>query len=155
MIARELMDADAPTLSPNDSIQQAAELLTTYEHSDIAVLDSEGHIVGALSEQDLIALALPTASADLNRLSYLPRCYGLRDLSSEQLQGIAVRDIMREKGFATIDEDDLVAQAALLIMRAHQPQIFVVRDGRYVGRLCRKFIISELINPSLGVACHP
>jgi|LSQX01.3.fsa_nt_gb CBS domain-containing protein len=156
MIARELMDTEAPTLSPEDTIQLAAELLTDYRHSDLAVLDAEGRIIGAVFEEDLLALALPAGgAADVRALRYLPRCYGLRDLSDDKLRGLRVADIMRKDEYLSIEEEELAAQAALLMMRGHQPQLFVTRDGRYVGRLGRKMIISQLINPTLGVACHP
>ena len=156
MIARELMDTEAPTLSLEDTIQLAAELLTDRRHSDLPVLDADGRIIGAVFEEDLLALALPAGGApDVARLSYLPRCYGLRDLANEKLRGLRVGDIMRTDEFLSIEEDELAAQATLLMMRGHQPQLFVTRDGRYVGRLGRKMIISQLINPTLGVACHP
>jgi len=155
MIARELMQTEAPTLSPDDSIQRATELLTSYDNSSLAVLDEGGVIIGSVGENDILALAMPTAAAELDSLSYLPRCYGLRNLSDEELQDVVVSDIMRTDDFVTIEDDELAAQAALLIMRRHQPQIFVVKDGKYIGRLCRKYIISELVNPTLGVACHP
>lgn len=156
MIAREIMDQAAPTLSPDDSIVQAAELLTAYDNSALAVVDADGRLLGAVSEEDLLALALPAGgAADIQQLSYLPRCYGLRDLSHEALQQVTVGQIMRTAGVVTVSEDDLAAQAALLIIRAHQPQIFVVRDGKYVARLDRKQIIAEMVNPSLGLACHP
>jgi len=155
MIARELMQTEAPTLSPYDTIQRAAELLTGYEHSTLAVLDEDRRIAGAVAENDILALAMPTAAAEVDSLSYLPRCYGLRNLSDEELQDLTVRDIMRTEGYITVTDDELAAQAALLMVRHSQPQIFVVSDGKYVGRLCRKYIISELVDPSLGVACHP
>lgn len=156
MIAADLMDTGAPTLSPDDSIVRAAELLTAYEHCALAVVDDDGRLVGAVGEEDILALALPAGgAADLAQLSYLPRCYGLRDLSHEALQRVTVNEIMRTEDIATVTEDELAAQAALLIIRSHQPQIFVVRDGQYVGRLDRKHIIAEMVNPSLGLACHP
>ncbi len=155
MIARELMQTEVPTLSPTDSIQRAAELLTEYSHSNLAVLDADGTIVGMVGEHDILALAMPTSAAGIDSLGYLPRCYGLRDLSDDELRDVTVKEIMRTDDFVTVEEDELAAQAALLMMRHHQPQIFVVSDGKYVGRLCRKYIISELVNPTLGIACHP
>ena len=155
MIARELMQTEAPTLSTDDPIQRAAELLTDYSHSSIPVLDDDGTIIGMVGEHDVLGIAMPTSAAELDSLAYLPRCYGLRNLSDEELQDVVVEDIMRKEDIVTVEEDELAAQAALLIMRHHQPQVFVVKDGKYVGRLCRKFIISELVNPTLGIACHP
>lgn len=156
MIAREIMDQAAPTLSPDDSIVHAAELLTAYDNSALAVVDGDGRLVGAVGEEDLLALALPAGgAATLDRLSYLPRCYGLRDLSHEALRQVTVGEIMRTEDLVTVTEDELAAQAALLIIRSHQPQVFVVRDGKYVARLDRKQIIAEMVNPSLGLACHP
>jgi len=156
MIAADLVDQDAPTLAPDDSIVKAAELLTAYDHSSVAVVDADGRLLGAVGEEDILALALPAGgAADVKQLSYLPRCYGLRDLSHEELQQVTVGEAMRSEGVVTVTEDELAAQAALLIIRSHQPQVFVVRDGKYVGRLCRKQIIAEMVNPSLGLACHP
>ncbi len=155
MIARELMQTDAPTLSPQDNITRAAELLTDYAHSNIAVVDADNRLLGMVGEEDILALALPTSVAELGSLSYLPRCYGLRNLSDEELRDVRVEQIMRTEDFVTIEEDELAAQAALLITRNHQPQIFVTSGGKYIGRLCRKHIISELVNPTLGIACHP
>ncbi|MGC9320049.1 MAG: CBS domain-containing protein [Armatimonadota bacterium] len=155
MIAGDLVQTDAPTLSLDDTIADAAEVLTSYRHSNLPVVDEEGRLVGALGEEDILALALPTSAAELDRLSYLPRCYGLRNLEDEELRETPVADVMRREGLVTVEEDELAAQAALLIIRHHQPQIFVVRAGRLVGRLCRKDIISQVVNPTLGVACHP
>lgn len=155
MIARDLMQTEAPTLSPDDSLGHAAELLTDYSNSNIAVLDDEGNIIGMVGENDILAIAMPTAAAEIDSLSYLPRCYGLRDLSDEELQDVVVSDIMRTDNIVTVEEDELAAQATLLIMRHHQPQIFVVSEGKYAGRVCRKHIISQLVNPTLGIACHP
>ncbi|MGD9498515.1 MAG: HPP family protein [Armatimonadota bacterium] len=156
MIASDLLETDIPTLSPDDTIVAAAELLTRYQHSALPVVDAEGRLLGAVSENDLLALALPAGAApELERLSYLPRCYGLRDLSDERLRAVRVSQIMRVEGVVTVTEDELAAQVALLIIRHHQPQVFVLRAGRLVGRLCRKQIIAQMVNPTLGVACHP
>ncbi len=155
MIASDLSRSDAPTLSPDDTIADAAELLTRYEHSAVAVVDDDGRLLGSIGEEDILALALPTAVAEPHRLSYLPRCYGLRDLSDEKLREVRVSDVMRTEDVVTVEEGELAAQAALLIIRHHQPQVFVVRDGRLVGRLCRKDIIAQIIDPTLGLACHP
>lgn len=155
MIARDLMDPDAPTLSPDDDLPTAAELLTHYEHSVLAVVDEQGALLGVLTERDLLALALPTSAADVKQLSYLPKCYGLRDLSNEALQQVKVRDIMRTDGIVTVDEQELAAQVALLIIQHGLPQLPVMSGGKLVGRICRKVIINELVDPSLGVTCHP
>jgi len=116
------------------------------------VVDDEGRLLGSVAEEDVLALALPASAAEPRGLSYLPRCYGLRSLSDEELREVTVGQISRSEGFVTIEKDE---PAALPITRNHQPRVFVVRDGRYVARLCRKDIIAELVNPSLGVACHP
>lgn len=155
MIVRDLMRTDVPTLSPDDPIQHAAELLTHYEHTFLPVVNDEGALIGMVGEDDLLALALPASARDLESLSYLPTCYGLRNLSHEQLQGLTVEDVMHSEDLVTVAEDELAAQAALLIMRHRYAQIFVVDGDRYVGRIGRKHIISELVDPVLGVTCQP
>lgn len=155
MIARDLMRTDVPTLSPDDTIQEAAELLTHHEHTNLPVLDDAGALIGMVGEEDLLALALPSSARHLENLSYLPRCYGLRDLSHEQLQGLLVKDIMKTDDIITISEDEPAAQIALMIMRHRQLQVFVVDGKRYIGRVGRKHIISEIVDPALGLVCEP
>jgi CBS domain-containing protein len=155
MIARELMRTDVPTLSPDDTIQRAAEYLTHYEHSSLAVIDDTGTLIGTVGEDDMLALALPPTAEHFESLSYLPRCFGLRNLSHEQLQGLKVKDIMRTEEIVTVSADEPAAQVALLIMRHNESQIFVVDGNRYIGRLGRKHIISEIVDPVLGLACEP
>ncbi len=155
MVAADLMKTDVVTLSPDDTISQAAELLTAYEHSMIPVIDDEGRLVGMMTEIDVLALALPSSVDGLASLRYLPRCYGLRNLNSDELRKVTVGDVMRTDDLVSVTEDELAAEAALVIMRNNLPQLPVVRDGKLVGRICRKALIMELVNPSLGVTCHP
>lgn len=155
MVAGDLMESNVVTLAPTDTIADAAEVLTRFEHSMIPVVDDERRLVGMVTEMDVLALALPSSIGALGSLRYLPRCYGLRDLTSKELRGTTVDDVMRTDDLVTVAEDEPAAEAALVMMRSHLPQLPVVRDGKLVGRICRKALIMELINPSLGVTCHP
>ncbi len=155
MVAGDLMDPDVITLSPDDTLADAAELLTAFEHGMIPVVDDERRLVGMVTEMDMLALALPSSVDGLTNLRYLPRCYGLRDLGSDALRETTVADVMRTDDLVSVTEDELAAEAALVIMCSNLPQLPVVRDGKLVGRICRKALIMELINPSLGVTCHP
>ena len=155
MVAGDLMHPDAPTLSPDDDLPTAAEILTKYEHSVLPVVDEQGTLVGMVTEEDVLGLALPSSAGDMAHLRHLPKCYGLRDLGAGDLQQTKVADIMRTEDLVTVEEDELAAQAALLIIRHGLPQLPVVSGGKLVGRICRKSIIMELVNPSLGVTCQP
>jgi len=155
MVAQELMQADAPTLSPDDDLPTAAELLTHYDNSVVAVVDDAGRLVGLVTDANILGLALPAAAEGVGGLSYLPKCYGLRGLDSDQLREVRVRDIMRTENLVSVDADELAAQAALLMIRHGLQQLPVVAGGRVVGRICRKAIINEMVNPTLGVACNP
>lgn len=155
MIAADLMDASAPALSPDDELPTAAALLSKYEHSLLPVVDDAGVLVGVVAERDLLSLALPAAGIAAGSLSYLPKCYGLRNLDSAALRQVKVRDIMQSTELVTVGPDEPAAEVALRMVRHNLPQLPVVSGGKLLGRICRKKVIGELVDPTLGVSCDP
>lgn len=55
----ELMDRDLTALFPDTTIAEAVEVLSTHRVSGLPVADQEGHLVGFISEKDIIRAALP------------------------------------------------------------------------------------------------
>ena len=73
VLNKDLISASVPTLSPNDTIDQALQLMGDYHISHLPVIDDEKYI-GLVSEDDLINAEPQTASikglqADLSKLS--------------------------------------------------------------------------------------
>lgn len=73
MLNKELISASVPTLSPDDTILQALQLMGDYHISHLPVIDEEKY-VGLVSEDELINAeqetgAIKTLQADFSKLS--------------------------------------------------------------------------------------
>ena len=66
--AAEIMDADVPTVSPDDDARAAIDLLAKTEVGAIPVVDADRKVVGIVSESDLI---LSDEESDLHLPHYL------------------------------------------------------------------------------------
>jgi CBS domain-containing protein len=66
--AAEIMDADVPTVSPEADARAAIELLAQTDMGAIPVVDEDRHVVGIVSESDLI---LSDEESDLHLPHYL------------------------------------------------------------------------------------
>jgi len=53
---RDVMQSETIVVHPEDSVHHALELLIEYDISGMPVIDSDGRIVGVLSEKDVLKL---------------------------------------------------------------------------------------------------
>ena len=113
---------DAPPVihvAPEASVRQALNLMSTYNVSQLPVLD-EGDGVGAVSEQALMARAIGQAKV----------------LDSP------VREVM-DPPFPVVDSESPIAQLATLLSRT-TPAALVRRDGSVVGIVTRYDLLHQL-----------
>src|SRR4051794_3330578 len=51
---RDYMDTDSPTVSPDATVEEVARILGENELHGVTVVDGEGHVVGVVTENDLV-----------------------------------------------------------------------------------------------------
>jgi len=115
-------NSDAPPLihvAPEASVRQALNLMSTYNVSQLPVLDG-GDGVGAVSEQALMA----------------------RAIGQPKILDSPVRDVM-DPPFPVVDSHSPVAQLASLLSRT-TPAALVRRDGTVVGIVTRYDLLHQL-----------
>jgi len=69
---RELMLRDLTSVDPGDSIRLLVETLESAETSSVPVTDEDGHLVGVISEHDVLAATLPRYMELLHSASFVP-----------------------------------------------------------------------------------
>jgi cystathionine beta-synthase len=114
--------SDAPPLihvTPEASVRQALNLMSTYNVSQLPVLDGADG-VGAVSEQALMA----------------------RAIGQPKILDSPVRDLM-DPPFPVVDSQSPVAQLATLLSRT-TPAALVRRDGTVVGIVTRYDLLHQL-----------
>ena len=149
--AAEIMDADVPSVTPDDDARTAIELLARQELSAIPVVDEERQVVGIVSESDLV---LSEEQADLHLPHFLNLMGGVVFVGS--MKGFEER---LNKAFATKVADLMTADPitvrtatgvddiARRIAEKHHNHLPVVDgDGRLAGMVTRADVLAALVD---------
>jgi CBS domain-containing protein len=149
--AAEIMDADVPSVTPDDDARAAIDLLSKSELGAVPVVDADHKVVGIVSESDLI---LADEQSDLHLPHYVNIMGGIVFIGS--MKGFEKR---LEKAFATkvselMTADPIVAhtyeaadRVAKKIADHHHNHLPVVdEDGRLAGMVTRADALAAVVD---------
>ena len=149
--AADIMDADVPAVTPDDDARAAIDLLSKTDLGAIPVVDSDGKVVGIVSESDLI---LGEEESELHLPHYVNIMGGTIFLQS--MKGFEER---LEKAFATkvselMTPDPIVAhtyenadRVAKKIADSHHNHLPVVdEDGHLAGMVTRADALAAIVD---------
>jgi CBS domain-containing protein len=148
MRAADVMTTAVITTSPNASVASVAALLLERGISGVPVVDSEGRMVGIVSEGDLLHRAeIGTEQQTRRRRSWWleaiksGRDTGLRDYIKSHgrtVENVMTRDVI------SVSETTELADIALLLETKGIKRVPVVRDGQLVGIISRSNLVRAL-----------
>jgi CBS domain-containing protein len=149
--AAEIMNADVPSVAPDDDARKAIDLLAKTDMGAIAVVDEDRRLVGIVSESDLI---LSDEESELHLPHYLNIMGGIVFVGS--MKGFEER---LEKAFATkvselmtpdpviVHDYESADRVAKKIADSHHNHLPVVdADGRLVGMVTRADALAALVD---------
>ncbi|MFH1406668.1 MAG: CBS domain-containing protein [Candidatus Omnitrophota bacterium] len=145
LIAKDLMTKKVTTVSPEVSIKDAALKLFKMGVSSLPVVDGENHVIGIISEGDLIKMALPSYALEAGRLSFLPE-YEPFERKLANADKVKIKEIMREA--MTIEEDEPIIEVARLMVIKQVRSIPVVKDAKLTGMISRCDVLKEMVRRS-------
>ncbi|MBV9965419.1 MAG: CBS domain-containing protein, partial [Alphaproteobacteria bacterium] len=143
MRAADVMTTDVITVQPDTAVQALAALLAERGISGAPVVDSNDHLVGIISEGDLLHRA-EIGTARRHRVRR--RSWWLDDFASQlardyiKSHGSTVKDIMT-RDVVTVNEDTDLGDVAALLETKRIKRVPVVRDGKIVGIISRANIV--------------
>jgi len=114
MIACDIMTRKVFTISPEASVQEAAQLLYQERISGVPVVNAGGGIIGIITEADIISKA--------------------------SREGLRVADIMSHEIIA-VTEDTPINEIALLLSERKIKRVPVLSEGKLVGIVSRADIV--------------
>lgn len=120
---RDYMATDVLTIGPDTEIMRAIHLLVERDISGIPVVDDQMQVIGILTERDCIRTAL--------QAGYFDEAGGL------------VADYMSTP-VHTVAPDDSLMDLAELFATSPFRRCPVVEDGRLIGLICRRDVLSAL-----------
>ncbi len=146
-----VMSADVLTVAPDARLGEAARLLRERHISGLPVVDPTDHVVGVLSERDIVrgldratGVDSPRGLLDLLLESAPPKGESLLEVCRSHLKNARVRDVMTPR-VVTVDRDAPLVEAARK-MRLHGVKRLPVVDaqGRLVGIVTRADIVQAV-----------
>ena len=114
MIASDIMTRKVFTISPEASVQEAAQLLYQERISGVPVVNADDGIIGIITEADIISKA--------------------------SREGLRVADIMSHEIIA-VTEDTPINEIALLLSERKIKRVPVLSEGKLVGIVSRADIV--------------
>jgi CBS domain-containing protein len=144
---KDLMTANPVAISPTESVETALDIMDEQHVSGLPVVESDGHLIGFISEGDLLVRESP-----LQPPLYLTLLGGVIFFDSpthfhQHLQkalGMLVRDVMSSPPISIDPEDTLVHAANIMIERKIH-RLPVVDQGQHlVGMLTRHDLVRAM-----------
>jgi CBS domain-containing protein len=145
------MDADVPTVSPDDDARAAIDLLAKTEMGAIPVIDDDRKVVGIVSESDLI---LSDEESDLHLPHYLNIMGGVVFVGSmkgfeERLNKAFVTEVseLMSADPVTAHTYEAADRVAKKIADKHHNHLPVVdADGRLAGMVTRADALAAVVD---------
>ncbi|MDH3733066.1 MAG: CBS domain-containing protein [Gemmatimonadota bacterium] len=137
MLVSDVMTRDVVSAAPETPLDEAADTLVRRRLRAIPVTDGEGHVVGMLTDRQVMTHFLP----------------GLEDPAAgrpdrpDVIREGTVRDVM-ERTVMCVNESEPLGDVVRLMLDKEIERLPVVSDSRLVGFLTRGDIIRRLLGDS-------
>jgi CBS domain-containing protein len=149
--AGQIMDADVPSVSPEDDARTAIDLLAKTDLGAIPVVDAERHVVGIVSESDLV---LSDEESDLHLPHYLNIMGGIVFVGSmkgfekrlDKAFATKVSELMTADPFVAHDFEAADRVAKKIADKHHNHLPVVDADERLVGMVTRADALAALVD---------
>ncbi len=145
----DIMEADWPTLVPDQTVEDAIKLFAESGISGTPVVE-DGRLVGIITEGDLIF-----RDAEIKAPGFLDILGGLIPLGNwdeyrrEALKsaGVTVSEVMTRE-VITVTPDDTLSEAATIMAEERIKILPVTEEGRFRGVITRMNILTlHVLNP--------
>lgn len=146
MNARDLMNGDVVTVTPDTPLRDVARTLLVHRMSAVPVVDDSGTLVGMVSEGDLVGRK--RTERETKSEWWLLRLAEGETLNTDFLQHLqsplaVAREVMSSP-VLTVSEETKADEIASLMAEHRIKRLPVVRDGRIVGIVRRADLLRSL-----------
>ena len=117
LTARDLMNSEVVTISPETTVTQAIDILTKYGVSGLPVVDVDNHVLGIITEFALLAIV------------YDP------SVATDPVSQYLTKDVI------SVAVDDPVSTVADVFILHRIRRVLVVKNGKLVGLISRRDVL--------------
>jgi len=150
MKAIDVMVRNVVTIGPDASVAEAAKLIADNDVSALPVVDDAGHLVGIISEADLIRRE--EIGSSIHHPWWIEAITPAATLAAEFAKSHAKRvaDVMSEHVLTATEETSL-AEIAAILERNRIKRLPIVRGREVVGIVSRANLVQALASADLAV----
>lgn len=151
MQAKDVMTTPVVTVSPEATVTDVARLLLERHISAAPVVDDAGHLLGIVSEGDL--MRRPEAGTERHASWWLSLISDAQNEAREYVKshGLHARDVMT-RHVLSVDEEASLQDIATLLEKERIKRVPVVREGKVVGIVSRANLLQALVAQARPVA---
>jgi len=144
MKAKDVMTTDLVTVKPDTPVAEIAKKLIKRRISAVPVIDGDGHLVGIVSENDLIRR--PETGGERQPTWWLTFLAEPEALSRDYMKahGATASDVMTRE-LITVDKDTSLEEIATLLEKHRIKRVPVVQGNKLLGIVSRANLLQGLI----------
>ena len=135
-----------PAATAAERLTEAARLLVAHGVPAAPVVSEKNEVLGVISHGEILRYLLPRYAGKLSGEYTAAGAKPKGKLSVLQAREVTVRDAM-DRSVLCLSEDQLLADAAALMVNKKLERMPVVREGVLVGLLTREDIVRRLFGP--------
>jgi CBS domain-containing protein len=147
MLAKDIMTREVISVSKNDSLEEVARILLEEKISGVPVVDADRHVIGIVTEKDLIVkageLKMPFYVTLFDSIIFLENPIRFNN-NLKKFTASQVEDAMTTK-VIMVEEDTEVSRIVEIMQDKQVNRVPVVRHGKLVGIISRNDILKSLV----------
>ncbi len=147
MLAKHIMTKDVITVRPDEKVEKVAQMLVDNRISGIPVVDENHHVLGIVSEKDLMIraseLKVPFYLTLFDSIIFLENPIRFNN-NLKKYTALEVKDAMTTK-VIVVEEDAPVSEVVDIMQKHEINRVPVVRHGKLIGIITRNDILKSLV----------
>jgi len=152
--AGDIMSKSLVTITGDETLKEAVDLLTTHRFGGLPVVDEEGRLMGAISITDIVQFAKSIDEKPLINLSrwFSPKSEDVdmfyTQKSREAMKSARIKEVMNEN-VITAMEDTPLNELARMMKRHRTNRIHIINQDKIItGIVTRSDIVLGISRPS-------
>lgn len=147
MLAKDIMTREVITVSPSDKVEEVARLLVENKISGVPVVDADHHVLGIITEKDLMIkaseLKMPFYLTLFDSIIFLENPIRFNN-ELRKYTASRVKDAMTSK-VLVVEEDTPLTKVVEIMQDRQINRVPVVRHGKLVGIITRNDVLKSLV----------